>query len=191
MDDRTKEVTQILNEVGPGHPDKIAEKLTPLVYDDLHAMAERLLRGERKSHTLQPTALVNEAYLRLVDQSRVNWQSRTHFLAVGASIMRRILVDYARQRGREKRGGDRKRVMLEDHLVFEKSEEIDVEIVSDAIDTLASLDEEEARVVELRFFAGLSVEEVANLLGVSKRKVEGEWTHAKAWLRNRLKGKAA
>lgn len=191
MSGPSKVVTELLTSIKETNSAKVAEGLAPLVYDELRAMAGKLLKGERKSHTLQPTALVHEAYLRLADQSRVNWQGRTHFLAIGASIMRRILIDYARTRGREKRGGDRKRVLLEDGLIHEEPKEVDLSDVNDAIDELAKLDVEEARVVELRFFGGMSVEEVAHALGVSKRKVEGEWTHAKAWLRNRLRGNAA
>lgn len=191
MGEPSKVVTELLTTVNADNSEQVAAQLTPLVYDELRAMANRLLKGERKSHTLQPTALVHEAYLKLADQSRVNWQGRTHFVAVGASIMRRVLIDYARTRGREKRGGDRKRVLLEDTIISDDKQEVDVEEINDAIDALSKFDAEEARVVELRFFGGLSVEEVAHALGVSKRKVEGEWTHAKAWLRNRLKGNAA
>ncbi len=191
MSEPSKVVTELLTNIDSANSEQVAVQLTPLVYDELRAMAGRLLKGERKSHTLQPTALVHEAFLKLADQSRVNWQGRTHFLAIGASIMRRVLIDYARTRGREKRGGDRKRVLLEDNIICDEPQEVDVEEVSDAIDALSKLDAEEARVVELRFFGGLTVEEVAQALGVSKRKIEGEWTHAKAWLRNRLKGNAA
>lgn len=162
----------------------------PLVYDELRAVARRFLRAERAGHTLQPTALVHEAYLRLVDQSRVDWQGRTHFFAVGANVMRRILIDHMRTRSRVKRGGALRRVSLEDSVLGEKPGEVDFLAMNEALDALASLDPEQAAIVELRFFGGLTVEEVASLLGVSKRKVEGEWTHAKAWLKSRLAGTA-
>jgi len=171
-------------------PDKVAKQLMPLVYGELHSLADRYLKGERKGHTLQPTALVHEAYLRLVDQSRVNWQGKTHFFAVGAAMMRRVLIDYARTRGRAKRGRDWQRLQLQDDLLGESAGQIGLIDMSDALEALAALDPQQASIVELRFFGGLTVEEVAHMLGVSKRKVEGEWTHAKAWLKNRLSGTA-
>ena len=124
--------------------------------------------------------------MRLVDQSRIDWKGRTHFLAVGAEAMRRILIDHARARGRGKRGGKWQRVTLEDAETPDESRDIDLLALNDALQALAALDEQQARIVELRFFGGLTVEEVAHVLGVSKRKVEGDWTHAKAWLRNAL-----
>jgi len=179
-------VTDLLTQVGSVDADKLAEQLMPLVYEELHSLADRLLRGERKGHTLQPTALVHEAYLRLVDQSRVNWQGKTHFFAVGAAMMRRILIDYARTRGRAKRGRDWQRLQLQDDLLGQSGGLVDLMDMSDALEELATLDPHQGAIVELRFFGGLTVEDVAKMLGVSKRKVEGDWTHAKAWLRARL-----
>jgi len=184
------QVTELLTQVGAIDTDQLAQQLMPLVYNELHSLADRYLKGERKSHTLQPTALVHEAYLRLVDQSRVNWQGKTHFLAVGAAMMRRVLIDYARTRGRAKRGRNWQRLQLQDELLGHSGGEVDLEELSEALDGLAALDQQQASIVELRFFGGLTVEEVAHLFGVSKRKIEGEWTHAKAWLRNRLAGAA-
>ena len=128
----------------------------------------------------------DEAFLKLVDQHRVDWKGRTHFYAVGAQAMRRILVDYARSRGRTKRGGGMKRILLDEAAVFADAKPLDLIELADTLDALASLDTRQAQIVELRFFAGLTVEQVAHVLGVSKRKVEGDWTHAKAWLRSRL-----
>lgn len=181
-----KNATEILSQVGTVPAKLVAEQLMPLVYDELRSLADRYLQAERKGHTLQPTALVHEAFLRLVDQSRVNWQGRTHFLAVGASMMRRVLIDHARSRGRAKRGRDWQRFPLHDDVLGEEAGEVDLLDINEALDELAGLDPEQACIVELRFFGGLSVEEVAHTLGVSKRKVEGDWTHAKAWLRQRL-----
>ncbi len=186
MDNKTNHVTQLLEEMGDDPVDRLAKDLLPLVYDELRDLAEKYLRTERKNHTLQPTALVHEAFMRLVDQSRVNWQGRTHFFAVGAQAMRRILIDHARARGRGKRGGNWQRVALSDLQSEKKLEEVDAVTLHETLETLASLDKQQARIVELRFFGGLTVEEVANVLGVSKRKIEGDWTHAKAWLRNEL-----
>ncbi len=157
----------------------------PLVYEELRSMAASFLRGERKNHTLQPTALVHEAFLKLVDQSRVDWKGRTHFFAVSAAAMRRILIDHARSRGRLKRGGGWQRVLLDQEAPVEL-EESDWVGLNDALEALSKVDPQEARMVELRFFGGLTVEEVAHILGVSKRKVEADWTHAKAWLRAML-----
>jgi RNA polymerase sigma factor (TIGR02999 family) len=183
-------VTELLSQVGAGDADKVAKELMPLVYEELHSLADRFLKGERKGHTLQPTALVHEAYLRLVDQSRVNWQGKTHFFAVGAAMMRRVLIDYARTRGRVKRGGDWQRLQLQDDLLGHSAGEVRLVDMSDALDELAAVDPQQAGIVELRFFGGLTVEEIAQMQGVSKRKIEGEWTHAKAWLKNRLSGMA-
>jgi RNA polymerase sigma factor (TIGR02999 family) len=179
-------VTALLSE-GPakdGSPN--AAELAALVYDELRAVAHRYFRHERPGHTLQPTAVVHEAYMRLVDASRVEWQGRTHFIAVGAKVMRRVLVDYARARGRARRGGGRQPVPLESAVAPLGLEDVDAVALNEALERLAKLDPRQARIVELRFFGGLSVEDVARTLDVSKRTVEGDWTHAKAWLRSEL-----
>jgi RNA polymerase sigma factor (TIGR02999 family) len=183
--DTKGDLTRVLVETQNEPPERVIERLMPLVYDQLRAIAANHLRGERKDHTLQPTALVHEAFMRLVDQDRVDWKGRTHFYAVSAALMRRILIDHARARGRQKRGGGQKRILLES-VVIEEAPASDVEAVHEALEALAKLDPTQARIVELRFFGGLTVDEVAHVLGVSKRKVEADWTHAKAWLRARL-----
>jgi len=169
-------------------PDRaaVAGELLPLVYDTLRDLAARHLRRERPDHLLQPTALVHEVFMRLVDQTRVSWQGRTHFLAVAAQAMRRVLIDHARGRKRLRRGGGRPVVALDDEHAVPAVSEDDVLVIHDALDELARLDPRQAQVVELRFFAGMTVEEVAAELGLSKRTVEDDWTHAKAWLRVRF-----
>jgi RNA polymerase sigma factor (TIGR02999 family) len=179
-------LTRSLAELQDQPPEEIAAQLMPILYDELHAMAARYLRSERANHTLQPTALLHEAFLRLVNQSRVDWKGRTHFFAVSAEAMNRILVDHARAKGRAKRGGGWKRVVLDDKVAPEGLRELDVMALYEALDKLAGLDPFQAQVVRLRFFGGLTVEQVAHAMNVSKRKVEGEWTHAKAWLRTEL-----
>lgn len=186
MPEKSPNLTQVLVETAKEKPADVAEKLMPVVYDELHALAEKYLRSERAGHTLQPTALVHEAYMKLIDQSRVDWKGKTHFFAVGASAMRRILIDHARTKGRHKRGGGWQRVLLDDAVAEEQFRELDAMALSEVLDNLRKLDATQAQIVELRFFGGLTVEEVAHVLGVSKRKVEGDWTHAKAWLRQQL-----
>jgi RNA polymerase sigma factor (TIGR02999 family) len=186
MSGKPADLTSTLLKLCDQPPSEVAKKLMPLVYDELHELAKRYLRSERLGHTLQPTALVHEAYMKLIDQSRVNWQGRTHFLAVGAEAMRRILIDHARAKGRHKRGGNWHRVLLDDFDAPIEVPDIDYVALSDALDELAKLDPQQARMVELRFFGGMTVEEVSKVLGVSKRQVEAEWTHAKAWLRSAL-----
>ena len=185
----TGDLTQTLVDLRDESPEKAMEKLMPLVYDNLRAIAANYLKGERRDHTLQPTALVHEAFMKLVDQTRVNWQGRAHFYAVCAAAMRRILIDHARGRKRHKRGGGRQRVQLDDAL-GEKAVSADLVELNDALEALAALDPEQERIVELRFFGGMTVDEVAEVLGVSKRKVEADWTHAKAWLRAHLSPEA-
>ena len=187
MSGKTTAITQILTQTESLARDEIARQLLPLVYDDLKEQAERYLRGEKRGHTLQPTALVHEAFLRLVDQDRVNWQGKTHFLAVAASIMRRVLIDHARTRKRVKRGAAWSRVALTavDDIASEWTP-VDPIRLHNVMEDLAEEDPIQAQIVELRFFGGLTVEEVAHLMGFSKRKVEGDWTHAKAWLKSRL-----
>lgn len=166
-----------------------AEELLPQVYGELRALARRLLSGERAGHTLQPTALVHEAYLRLADQARLDWRGRTHFFAVGARAMRRILVDHARSRSRAKRGGGWARVTFAESNGRSADAAMDLHqllALDEALTRLADLDRREAVVVELRFFAGLTVAEISELLGVSHRSIEGDWTHARAWLRREL-----
>ena len=186
VDGRSSDLTQILIDARAERPADVAKKLMPLVYDELRELAARYLRSERCGHTLQPTALVHEAFMRLVDQDRVDWKGRTHFYAVGAEAMRRILIDHARARGRGKRGGKWQRVVLNEEDAPQELQDIDLVALHVALETLAALDKQQARIVELRFFGGLTVEEVAHVLEVSKRKVEGDWSHAKAWLRSAL-----
>jgi len=162
-------------------------KLFPNVYDELRALAERFMQQERPDHTLQPTALVNEAYLRMIDQTRVDWRGKAHFMAVAAEMMRRVLVDAARRRATEKRGGDRCRITLhEDLAAAEERNEVDLLALDRVLDELSKLSRRQARVVELRYFAGMSVKEVAVVLNVSERTVKGDWRFAKAWLRQRI-----
>jgi RNA polymerase sigma factor (TIGR02999 family) len=155
------------------------------LYGEFRTLARRYLDREPRGHTLQPTALVNEVYLRLVDQTQVDWKGRTHFFALGAQAMRRVLVDHARRKGRLKRGGGLQRADVDVSLISARSA-ADVLAVHEAIQDLEKLDPRQARIVELRFFGGLGVAEVAELLGLSRRTVEAEWTMIRAWLRRRL-----
>ena len=165
-----------------------AKKLLPLVYAELRARAASHLAKERPSHTLQPTALVHEAFLRLVDQTRVDWRGRTHFFAVASEMIRRILVDHARMHGASKRGGGASRVELDENAVSSGTSPTTVDLIAldDALAELRRLSHRQAQVVELKFFGGLSVEETAQVLDVSERTVKGDWRVARAWLRQRL-----
>jgi RNA polymerase sigma-70 factor (ECF subfamily) len=163
------------------------EQLIPLLYGELHRLARRYMRQERADHTLQPTALVNEAYLRLIDINRIEWRNRTHFLALAAQTMRRILVESARNRHRQKRGGGAVRESIEDVEDLPKPEERAVIALSDALTGLAAFDARMSQVVELRYFGGLSVEETADVLNVSPETVMRDWKTAKAWLLRELR----
>lgn len=180
-------VTALLESVSLGNAqENVPERLLPLVYEELRRLAGAYLGRERADHTLQATELVHEAYLKLADQSRVDWKGKTHFFAVAATAMRRILVDHARRRSREKRSGRWERVTLHDELAFFPGAGLEAEdllVLDHALSALAEHDDRQSRIVEMRTFAGLTVEEVAATLGVSKRTVEGEWAHARAWLR--------
>jgi RNA polymerase sigma factor (TIGR02999 family) len=189
MPDVRQDITQVLEELRNGDK-RAADKLLPMVYDEFRALARHYLAQERANHTLQPTALVHEAYMKLVDQTRVDWQGKSHFFAVAAQAMRRILVDHARSRQREKRGGGRARVMLDEAVALSPQKDEDVLALDEALEKLAKVDPRQAKIVELRFFGGLSVEEVAEALHVSKRTVEGDWTFARAWLSRELRGDA-
>jgi RNA polymerase sigma factor (TIGR02999 family) len=162
------------------------DRLIPLVYDELRAIAHRQLRLERAPHTLSTTAVVNEAYLRLVDQRRVDWRDRTHFFGVAAHLMRRVLVDYARRRGAKKRDGARDAMPLDEALVAVDQQGDMLVALDEALSRLAELDPRLARVVELRFFAGLTEDETAEVLGVSPRTVRYDWVKAKGWLYREL-----
>ena len=179
-------VTQLLLEWGAG--DKAAlDELLPLVFDELHRLARGYLRRERPQHTLQPTALVNEAYLRLVDQAHVRWQNRAHFFGIAANLMRQILVDHARERAADKRGGPaQQRLSLTQAERVVRQQEVDVLALDEALDKLAAFDAQQGRVVELKFFGGLTIEEIAEVLGISHATVEREWKLARAWLRREL-----
>jgi RNA polymerase sigma factor (TIGR02999 family) len=162
------------------------DRLIPLVYEQLYRIARRHMRGERHATTLQPTALVNEAYLRLIDVRQVHWQDRAHFFGVSAEMMRRILVEAARSRGRQKRGGSAVRVSLDESIDRGIARADELVALDDALNTLAGFDPRKARVVELRFFGGLSVEETAEVLRISPQSVMRDWKLARAWLTGQL-----
>lgn len=189
MENHSKEnITQILSEIREGD-EKAANKLFPILYDELRDMAGRYMHFENSNHTLQPTSLVHEAYVKLLDQDRVDWKGRTHFLAVSAQAMRRLLVDHARTKSRKKRGGDQKKVGVEvaEWTVLSTDNEDHILAVDDALHKLNELNPLQAQIVEMRFFSGMTVQEVADELDLSKRKVESEWTMIKAWLKKELK----
>ena len=183
--DQSPDVTALLL-AWRGGDDAALGRLVPLVHDELRKIARRCLRGEHAAHSLQATALVNEAYLRLVDASLVNWQNRVHFLAMSARLMRRVLVDAGRARGADKRGGDAVRVSLSEALGRSDDLGHDVVALHDALEQLEQVDARKGRLVELRFFAGLSVEEAAGVLEISPQTASRDWTFAKAWLRREL-----
>lgn len=176
-----EEVTQLLVAWGNGNQAAL-EKLMPLVYEELRRLAHHYMRREHLGHTLQTTALVNEAYFRLVDQKHVHWQNRAHFFAISAQLMRRILVDHARSHQYEKRGGGAVKVALDEGALVAQEQAADLIALDDALLSLADIDERKSRIVELRFFGGLSVEETAAALKISARTVMREWSMAKAWL---------
>lgn len=178
-------VTQLLISWGSGDKEAL-DKLLPVVYDELRKQAARYLRRERVGHTLQTTALIHEAYLRLVDQKNVHWQNRAQFFGLAAQLMRRILVDHARTKKRAKRGGSDIRVSLTGAKVLAKSEDLDVVALDEALDRLAQIDEQQSKIVELRFFSGLTVEETAEVLSISPATVKRDWSMAKAWLHREL-----
>ena len=184
--DEQPDVTQLLLKIEHGDRHAV-DLLLPMVYRELRRLAGGYLQQERGSHTLQPTALVHEAYLRMVDQSRVQWQNRAHFFGVAAQMMRRVLVDHARGLGARKRGGDVDKTPLGDDLVASIERDSELVAVDDALSELEKFDPEKAKVVELRFFGGLSIEETAAATGVSVATVNRQWRLAKAWLFAQLK----
>ncbi len=183
--DLSGQTTDLINAASGGDR-QAADDLMPLLYGEFRRLAADYLKRERPEHTLQPTALVHEAFLRLVNQRNVDWKGRSHFFAVGAQAMRRILVDHARRKKRDKHGGGRHRIALDDQMTISKRSDEDLIAIDDALQELAELDPRQAKIVELRFFGGLTVAEVAEVLGVSKRTVESEWTIVRAWLRREL-----
>jgi RNA polymerase sigma-70 factor, ECF subfamily len=177
----TSEVSQLLKHWGQGDVSAL-EKLIPLVYDELRKMAHYQMARENPGHTLQTTALVNEVYLRLLGAVKVSWQDRAHFLALSAKLMRRVLVDHARGRGRVKRGGSMIKMSLDDSLAVPVGQDANIIALDDALSSLATVDTRKAKTVELRFFGGYSVEETAKILNVSVRTVMNDWKFAKIWL---------
>ena len=185
MQPQSEQITQLLKSWSQGDQGAI-DKLVPLVYDELHRLAQRYMADERPSHTLQTTALVNEAYLRLVDSSHATWEGRTHFFGVCAQVMRRILVDWARSRHALKRGGDVGALDHNEALAAAKQPDADLVAIDDALKALTAVDSRKGQVVELRFFGGLSVKETAEVLKVSEETVHRDWKLAKSWLRREL-----
>ncbi len=182
------QVTQLLIRYGAGDP-KAVEALLPAVYQELKRLAQAYMRRENSQHTLQATALVHEAYLKLIDQHSVQWKNRAHFFGVAAQIMRRILVDHARSKHADKRGGKDVRVAFDEAMHAKKSESVDADLLAldAALERLAAIDPRQAQVVELRYFGGLSIEETAEVLKTSPATVKRDWTMAKAWLHREVK----
>lgn len=189
MPDDPANVTQLLRAVASGDRREM-DALMSAIYTDLRRLAMSHMQGERRSHTLQPTALVHEAYLRLINQRSTQWQDRVHFFAVASRVIRRILVDHARERNAQKRGGGAQRVELERAELADSVEGIDLLALDDALAALAEIDARQAQIVELRFFGGLTVDEVAEIMGIAPRSVDRDWRCARAWLLCRLEGDA-
>ena len=179
------DVTRLLRQLGGGHA-QAAEQLAPLIYDQLRRLAGACMRGERLGHTLQATALVHEAYLKLVGQEHVEWQNRAHFFAVAATLMRRVLLDHARRRHAAKRGAAGRQITLDEHLLIAENNLPEVIALDECLTRLGRIDAKQARLVELRFFAGLDVEEIAEVMGISSATVKREWRSAKAWLHREM-----
>ncbi|HEU5459219.1 MAG TPA: sigma-70 family RNA polymerase sigma factor [Pyrinomonadaceae bacterium] len=184
------EITQLLAEWSDGNQSALDE-LYPLVYEELHRLARRYMSRERKGHTLQTTALINEAYVRLVDQKNVHWANRSHFFAISAQIMRRILIDHARRHAYAKRGGGAQQVSLEEVAIVAREQSAEIIRLDEALKILAKMDPRRCHVVELRYFGGLSNEEIAGVLNVSENTVTRDWNLARAWLYQQLTGSAA
>jgi RNA polymerase sigma factor (TIGR02999 family) len=180
------QVTNYLREYRSGNRE-VLDELFPLVYEELRKLAANRLRGERDDHTLQPTALVHEAYLRLIEQHTQNWQNRAHFFGLAAEMMRRILINHANNRNAEKRFGNRTRIALDELVTFSEQRDVNLIQLDEVLKELAGFDEKQARIVELKFFGGLTNEEIAEVLGVSDSTVKREWRIARAWLSERLK----
>ena len=184
---KASEITQMLRKWSDGDAQAL-DNLLPLVYEELRRQAARYLRRERRDHTLQTTALIHEAYLKLIDQRDVEWESRTHFYAIAAQAMRRILVDYARTKHRDKRGGDDIKISLSEAMtVAAKEKSVDLIALDEALDKLAERDAQQARIVELRYFSGLSLDETAEAMHISRATVARDWQMAKAWLLRELR----
>ena len=180
------EITRMLRDWNEGSRE-VLDELLPLIYDELHRQAARYLRRERIDHTLQPTALINEAYLKLIDQREVDWQNRAHFFGIAAQAMRRILVDHARTRHRDKRGGEQENLPLDEAMTIAVEEkDIDLLALDEALTHLEKRDRQQARIVELRYFSGLSLEETAQALDISRTTAARDWAMAKAWLHREL-----
>lgn len=186
MADEKRNITLLLKDWGDGKT-KAFEDLLPLVYDELRRRASQYLRNERSGHTLQTTALINEVYIKLIDKEDIAWESRSHFFAIASTAMRRILVDHARTRKREKRGGKEEDLPLDEaRVVSAKERSVDLVALDDALNRLSEFDERQAKVVELRYFSGMTIDETAEILGISNVTVRREWTMAKAWLHQEI-----
>jgi RNA polymerase sigma factor (TIGR02999 family) len=184
------EITRLLADWSNGDRQAL-EKLTPLVYDELRRLAARYLRQERVGHTLQSTALVHEAYLKLVGQNNVRWQNRAHFFGIAAQMIRRILVDYARARKADKRGSGAEKLSLDEAIALPGGQDLDLVALDDALEGLAKIDQRQSRLVELRFFAGLTIEETAEVMQMSLATAKRDWVSAKAWLSREVRRQSA
>ena len=184
----SNQITQMLIELTDGKPD-VVDRIYPYIYDELRRLAGSYLRRERSDHTLQPTALVHEAYIKLIDQTRVKWQNRAHFFGIAAQVMRRILMDHARKHKADKRGGEFEKLPIEEEiLVVSHDKSAELVALDDALQALADIDPQKAKIVELRYFGGLSIEETAEVMGVSVPTINRQWRMAKAWLYGQIAG---
>ncbi len=189
MEDNSPNITVVLQAISKGDH-QATNRLMPMVYEQLRELAGNFMKQQAASHTLHPTALVNEAYVKLCGKDDVDWRSRSHFFAAGAQAMRRILVDHARSKKRNKRGGEFTRVEFNEGLLETEQNNEDILALNDALEKLSLLDDRQAKIVELRFFGGLTTQEVAEALNLSKRTIELEWNMTRAWLRRELSGRS-
>jgi RNA polymerase sigma-70 factor, ECF subfamily len=186
VETRDDDITVLLNQLTRGKSE-VAEQLMPLIYRELRRLASAHLRRERSNHTLQATALVNEAFLRLIEHHDCSWQNRNHFFSIASTMMRRVLVDYARRRSRQKRGGGETPVEFEEEMFLSEQRSTEILELDNALERLRGLEPRQMRVVELRYFGGLSIDQAADVLGVSPKTVKRDWNVAKAWLHRELK----